>query len=119
MDVFIAEQNELLAEVLADALAEEGIEAAVVPDDAEALSTCLPDVTQVVVTGLNRRRDDMKGRQFGRAIRNRCPLLAVIYMAALLPTQLALDRHERFLAKPMAMETLIQTVRELLPPDIG
>lgn len=79
----------------------------------------LPDVTQVVVTGLNRRRDDMKGLQFGRAIRNRCPLLAVIYMAALLPTQLALDTHERFLAKPMAMETLIQTVRELLPPDIG
>ena len=51
MDVFIVEQNELLAEVLADALAEEGIEAAVVPDDAEALSACLPDVTQVVVTG--------------------------------------------------------------------
>ena len=61
----------------------------------------------------------MKGLQFGRAIRNRCPLLAVIYMAALSPTQLALDTHERFLAKPMAMETLIQTVRELVPPDIG
>jgi hypothetical protein len=42
-------------------------------------------------------------------------LLAVIYMAALWPTQLALDTHERFLAKPMAMETLVQTVRELLP----
>ena len=115
MDVLIVEQNELLAAVLADALADEGIAAAVVPDDEEALAACQPDMPQVVVTGINRRRDDMRGLQFGRAIRNRCPLLAVIYMAALFPTQAALNKHERFLAKPMAMETLVQTVRELLP----
>jgi DNA-binding NtrC family response regulator len=115
MDVLIVEQNKLLAELLADALADEGIEAAVVPDDDEALAACQPDMPQVVVTGINRRRDDMRGLQFGRAIRNRCPLLAVIYMAALWPAPLVLDTHERFLAKPMAMQTLVQTVRELLP----
>jgi DNA-binding NtrC family response regulator len=115
MDVLIVERNELLAGVLLDALAVEGIEAAIVPDDEEALATCQPDMAQVVVTGINRRRDDMRGLQFGRAIRNRCPLLAVIYMAALLPPQLALNVHERFLVKPMAMETLVQTVRDLLP----
>jgi DNA-binding NtrC family response regulator len=115
MDVLIVEQNELLATVLADALADEGIDAAVVPDDDDALATCQPDMPQVVVTGINRRRDDMRGLQFGRAIRKRCPLLAVIYMAALVPTQAALNRHERFLTKPVAMKTLIQTVRELLP----
>ena len=38
MDVLIVEQNELLATVLADALADEGIDAAVVPDDEEALT---------------------------------------------------------------------------------
>ena len=51
MDVLIVEQNELLAAVLADALADEGFEAAVVPDDDEALSSCQPDMPQVVVTG--------------------------------------------------------------------
>ena len=38
MDVLIVEQNELLATVLADALADEGIAAAVVPDDEETLT---------------------------------------------------------------------------------
>ena len=115
MDVLIVEQNELLAAVLADALADEGIEAAVVRDEAEALAACEPDVPQVVVTGINRRRDDMRGLVFGRAIRKRCPLLAVIYMAALWPAQLTLCAHERFLAKPLPMGALVQTVRELMP----
>ena len=115
MDVLIVEQNELLATVLADALADEGIAAAVVPDDEEALAACQPDMPQVVVTGINRRRDDMRGLQFGRAIRNRCPLLGVIYMAALWPVRLTLNARERFLSKPLAMKKLIQTVRELLP----
>jgi CheY-like chemotaxis protein len=115
MNVLIVEQNELLAVVLADALADEGIEAAVMRDDAAALAACEPDMPQVVVTGINRRRDDMRGLRFGRAIRNRCPLLAVIYMAAIWPAQLTLCTHERFLAKPLAMGTLIQTVRELMP----
>ena len=53
------ERNELLAEVFADALAADGIEAAVVTDDEEALAACQPDMPRVVVTGINRRRDDM------------------------------------------------------------
>jgi hypothetical protein len=60
-----------------------------------------------------------EGLQFGRAIRRRYPLLAVIYMAALLPTQVALDTHERFLAKPMGIQTLVKAVHELLPRNIG
>jgi CheY-like chemotaxis protein len=115
MDVLIVEHDALLAAVLTDALADDGLEAAVVPDDEEALEACQPDMPQVVVTGINRRRDDLRGLQFGRAIRNRCPLLGVIYMAALWPLQLTLNARERFLSKPLAMKTLIQTVRELLP----
>jgi DNA-binding NtrC family response regulator len=115
MDVLIVEQDDLLAGVILDALADEGIEATVVHDDAEALGACQPDMPPVVITGMNRRGEDMKGLQFGRAIRKRCPLLAIIYMAALLPTQAALDTHERFLAKPMGIRTLVQTVRELQP----
>ena len=47
MDVLIVEKNDLLAEVLADALADDGIEAAVVADDEEALRACQPDLPQV------------------------------------------------------------------------
>jgi DNA-binding response OmpR family regulator len=117
MDVLIVEQDDLLAGVLLDALADEGIEAAVVPDDVEALGACGREKPQIVLTGMNRRYDDMKGLQLGRAIRRRFPLLAVIYMASMLPTQVALDTLERFLAKPMGIRALGRAVRELLPGD--
>lgn len=71
---------------------------------------------QVVLTGMNRHYEDMKGLQ-GRIIRRRFPFLAIIYMAAMLPTQVALDTHERFLAKPMGIRALGRTARELLPGD--
>jgi hypothetical protein len=58
MDVLIVEKNDLLAEVLADAVADDGIEAAVVADDEEALRACQPDLPQVVVTGINRLSDE-------------------------------------------------------------
>lgn len=54
------------------------------------LVVCQLDLPQVVVTGVNRHRDDMKWLQFGRAMRKHCPALAIIHMAALLPTQVAL-----------------------------
>ena len=114
MNVLVVERDALLATVLTDALADDGIEAVVVSDDEEALEACQPDMPQVVVTGINRGGDDLRGLKFGRAIRNRCPLLGVIYMAALWPVQVTLNARERFLSKPMAMKKLIQTVRELL-----
>ena len=107
MNVLVVERDALLATVLTDALADDGIEAVVVSDDEEALEACQPDMPQVVVTGINRGGDDLRGLKFGRAIRNRCPLLGVIYMAALWPVQVTLNARERFLSKPMAMKKLI------------
>ena len=65
----------------------------------------------------NRRSEDMKGLYFARAMRVRCPWLAVVFMAALWPVRLhqcALGIRERFLTKPVAMLKLVRTVRELL-----
>ena len=118
MNVLIVERDELIAEVLATALEEEGIEAAIVNDDKIALEACEPEAPQVVITGINRRQDDMAGLQLVRSMRKRCPLLRVIYMAAVWPDQLhrcALGVRDRFVSKPVPLSKLIRTVRELLP----
>jgi CheY-like chemotaxis protein len=118
MDVLIVERDELVAEVLATALEEEGIEVAIVDDDKKALEACEPEAPQVVITSINRRREDMAGLVLVHAMRRRCPLLSVIYMAAIWPAQLhrrALGVHDRFVSKPVPLSKLVRTVRELLP----
>ena len=118
MKVLIVEREELVAEVLANALAESGIESATVRGDREAISACELDAPQLVITSINRQPEDMQGLQLVRAMRKRRPLLRAIYLAALWPARLhqyALDFHERFLPKPVSMTRFVQTVRELLP----
>jgi DNA-binding NtrC family response regulator len=115
MDVLILERDKLIAEIFADALAGVGITTEITADDDQAMDTRHDSSIRV---GINRRGEDMKGMQFGRAMRARCPWLAVIYMAALWPANLkrcALDVRERFLSKPVSMENLVRTVRELFP----
>jgi DNA-binding NtrC family response regulator len=118
MDVLIVERDLMVAEVFADALADVGISAEITTDEEKAIAECPDSEARVVITGINRRGEDIKGMQFGRAIRARCPLMSVVYLAALWPvalSRLALDAHERFLSKPVAMAKLVSTVRELLP----
>jgi DNA-binding NtrC family response regulator len=116
MDVLIVERDALVAEVFADALAEEGIEAKIIGDDEDAVAACEPDAPQVVITRVNRTQEDLRGKQIVRAMRDRCPRLAAIFMAAVRPAKLnALGKRERFLAKPVSMLKLVRTVRELLP----
>ena len=117
MDVLIVERDELIAEVLSDALSADGISVAIVQNEEEAMRTCRDGSPRVVITGINRRSEDMKGLYFARAMRVRCPRLAVVFMAALWPVKLhrcALGIRERFLTKPVAMVKLVRIVRELL-----
>src|SRR6476646_5418237 len=88
MDVLIVERDELIAAVLSDALSADGISVAVVPSEEEAMRTCRDGSPRVVITGINRRSEDMKGLYFARAMRVRCPWLAVVFMAALWPVRL-------------------------------
>ena len=118
MDVLIVERDELVAAVLADALADDCITASIVPDENEAMTACQAGTPRVVVTSINRQPEDMKGLSFGRALRVRCPWLAVVYLGSLWPVRLhrcALDVRERFLTKPVATAKLVRTIRELLP----
>jgi CheY-like chemotaxis protein len=115
MDVLIVERDELMGSMLADTLGEDGISAAVTSDD-KALT--LPDVPQVVVTGINRgHTEDLKGLQVVSAMRRKWPQLCVVYLAALWPARLRhemLSARERFLTKPVGAAQLTRTVRELL-----
>jgi DNA-binding NtrC family response regulator len=118
MNVLIVERDELLAEVMATTLTDRGIGAKIIQDDAKAMEACEPDSPDLVITSINRGREDMRGLALVRAMRSRCPLISAIYMAAVWPARLhsgALGLRERFLQKPVPPEKLVQTVRELLP----
>jgi DNA-binding NtrC family response regulator len=81
------------------------------------MAKCHEDCPKVVVTSINRQAEDMEGLRLARAVRARCPGIAIVYMAALWPVKLgrnALDERERFINKPPAIENLSRTVRELL-----
>jgi DNA-binding response OmpR family regulator len=117
MDVLIVERDELVAEVIADALADGGIGSVILHDEADAFAIPGDDVPRVVITGMNRRGEDLNGLAVARRLRSRWPALAVVYMAALWPARLqrrALSFRERFLAKPLHIAKLTATVRELL-----
>jgi DNA-binding response OmpR family regulator len=115
MDVLIVERDELVGGVIADALAVDGIFAKVVSDKEEALAVASNDVPHVVITGINRSDEDMKGLEIGRDMHARWPGLAIVYMAALWPVRLKrLCLYERFLTKPLHVSSLINTVRGLL-----
>jgi|SRR5689334_22516246 DNA-binding NtrC family response regulator len=116
MNVLIVERDTMMAEVFADALAEQGIEAEIIGDDKDAVAACRPDSPQVVITSINRRQEDLKGCAIVRAMRDRCPRLSAIFMAAVRPARPhVLGKRERFLAKPVSMVQFVRTVRELLP----
>ena len=117
MDVLIVEMDDLIAATLVEALACDDIMAEVVPGENEAMAKCHEDCPKVVVTSINRQAEDMEGLRLARAMRARCPGIAIVYMAALWPVKLgrnALDERERFINKPPAIKNLSGTVRELL-----
>jgi DNA-binding response OmpR family regulator len=122
MDVLIVERDELLAEVIADALIDDGITVTVVADEQRALAIPAETGPHAVITGMNRSDEDMKGLATARTLRGRWPALGVVFMAALWPARLcrnALSARDRFLPKPMRMASMTHAVRELLRTDPG
>ena len=61
MDVLIVERDELIAEVLSDALSADGISVAIVQNEEEAMRTCRDGSPRVVITGINRRSEVYEG----------------------------------------------------------
>ena len=113
MDVLIVERDELVAEFLATALADDGLSAGILytEQDVEAVD----DPPRVVVTSINRKGEDLKGLAAGRDLCRRWRCVGVVYLAALWPAKLrALSPRERFLEKPLSLPRMTAAVRELL-----
>jgi DNA-binding response OmpR family regulator len=107
--------------MLADTLDAEGIASAIASDE-EALKLPPDDAPQVVITGINRGHDeDLTGLKVVSAMRRKWPQLCAVYLAALWPARLRremLGARERFLTKPVRLEQLTRTVRELLDSSL-
>jgi DNA-binding response OmpR family regulator len=117
MDVLIVERDDLMAEVLANALADEGLSTVTVPDEHDAATISPDDAPSVVITGMNGRGEDMKGMAVARRLCERWQCRGIIYLAALWPSGLGpkvLADRERFLAKPISLTRMTSVVRELL-----
>jgi DNA-binding response OmpR family regulator len=71
MDVLIEERDATVAELFADALAEEGIETEIISDDKDANPACEPDTPQVVITR-NLARQAARAGQAGAVPRETC-----------------------------------------------
>ena len=121
MDVLIVERDELVGSMLSDVLADDGIAAAVMPDE-QALALPPDNAPLVVITGMNRgHSEDLTGLKLAGAMRKKWPTLGVVYLAALWPVRLhrcALAARDRFLAKPVAVTDMVRTVRELIAVGI-
>jgi DNA-binding response OmpR family regulator len=121
MDVFIVERDELLGNVLAEALAEDGISAAVVPDE-KALALPPDQAPIVVITGMNRgHNEDLAGLKVARCMRKKWPTLCIVYLASLWPARLARDvltAGDRFLTKPFSPTQMVRTVRQLMASGV-
>ena len=120
MDVLIIERDELLGSMLADTMDGEDIPFTVASDE-EALKLPPDEAPRVVITGLNRgHNEDLAGLELVAIMRRKWPQFCVVYLASVWPThshhELAAD--ERFLAKPVHLRQMSDTVRELLGSDL-
>src|SRR5579872_6712023 len=117
MDVLIVERDELVRSVLAETVDAVCIPATVAADE-DALKLPSSDAPQLVITGINRGRDeDLRGLEMVATLRRKWPQLCAIYLAALWPARLRREKlaaGERFLTKPVSLSHMIRTVRELL-----
>ena len=122
MDVLIIERDQLVRSIIADTLADEGIQAATVASDEEALTLPLDHVPAVVITNINRgHNEDLTGLAVVAAMRRKWPALCAVYLAALWPVHLRrgmLAAGERFLTKPACLAQMTRTVRELLASSL-
>ena len=113
--MLIIERDDLIAGVLADAIADEGLTTAVTYTEQEAAA--VKDPPRVVVTCINREGEDLRGIAAARELCVRWGCAGILYLAALWPKRLmnnALTERERFLPKPVSISRLTDVIQELL-----
>jgi DNA-binding response OmpR family regulator len=114
--VFLVEDDVRLAELMADALRDDGFEVAVAARPTEAIGRLQSEHADVIVFDL--RMDGMDGREFYRAIRAQgVETPAVLVTAWGEGETIARELGVRFLKKPFDLDDLSATVRAAIEPN--
>jgi DNA-binding response OmpR family regulator len=118
MDVLLVEDEPLVRELLAEDMAEAGLDVAKAPSAEAALGAAAGEAGRplcVLVTDVD-LGGGMDGLALAREVRRRWPGVGVVYVTGR-PSSLdghALGARERFLPKPFALPRLTAAVRDLM-----
>ncbi len=111
VDVLLVEDDELIRDILGEALDEAGLDTVRTPTAEAALELMGGDAPRVMVTDIN-LGSGMDGLELGRAARARFPDLPIVYISGRYAGVAGLRRDERFLPKPFSASALLRTIAE-------
>jgi DNA-binding NtrC family response regulator len=111
VDVLLVEDDELIRDILGEALNEAGLDTVRSPNAETALALMDGDCPRVMVTDINLGAG-MDGLALGRAARLRFPELPIVYISGRYAGVSGLRKDERFLPKPFPASALLRTIAE-------
>jgi two-component system cell cycle sensor histidine kinase/response regulator CckA len=111
VDVLLVEDDELIRNILGEALDEAGLDTVRSPNAEAALELMAADAPRVMVTDINLGAG-MDGLELGRAARQRFPDLPIVYISGRYAGVAGLRDDERFLPKPFSASALLRAIAE-------
>jgi DNA-binding response OmpR family regulator len=111
VDVLLVEDDELIRDILGEALNEAGLDTVRSPTAEQALELMGAEAPRVMVTDINLGAG-MDGLALGRAARLRFPGLPIVYISGRYAEVSGLRQDERFLPKPFPASALLRTIAE-------
>jgi CheY-like chemotaxis protein len=111
VDVLLVEDDELIRDILGEALDDAGLDTVRSPNAEDALAQMSGDAPFVMVTDINLGAG-MDGLALGREARQRFPNLPIVYISGRYAEVSGLRKDERFLPKPFPASALLKTIAE-------
>lgn len=111
VDVLLVEDDELIRDILGEALHDAGLDTVRSPTAEQALEMLGNDAPRVMVTDINLGAG-MDGLALGREARLRFPELPIVYISGRYAEVTGLGKDERFLPKPFSASVLLRTIAE-------
>jgi len=114
VDVLLVEDDELIRDILGEALNEAGLDTVRSSNAEQALELMGGDAPRVMVTDINLGAG-MDGLALGRAARLRFPHLPIVYISGRYAEVNGLQIGEKFLPKPFPASALLRAIAEFSP----
>jgi two-component system, cell cycle response regulator CpdR len=112
VDILLVEDDELVLDILGEALDLAGLDTARHTTAESALKEITRAAPNFVVTDINLGAG-MDGLELGRTARAQFPNLPVVYISGRYPEVRGLTEFERFLLKPFPAALLLRTIDDL------